>query len=111
MARNIPNGQPNTPENIARRRAELLAAALPLAAQHGYDRISRAMVAEAAGVAPTLINFYFRHMSVFRSELIAWAIRHSQVDVVAQAMLAGHPAAATVPAALRQAVAGRMLAR
>lgn len=99
----------NTPENIARRRGELLDAALVLAAQYGFDRISRAQVAEAAGVAPTLLNFYFNDMPNFRHSLVAHAVDKWQVDVVAQAMLAGHPAAQGVPPALRQKVAGRML--
>lgn len=99
----------NNPENIARRRTELLDAALGLAAQYGFERISRAQVAEAAGVAPTLLNFYFQDMATFRHDLVAYAVEQWQVDVVAQAMLAGHPAAQGVPPALRQKVAGRML--
>lgn len=109
MARNIPHGAPNTPENVKKRREQLLEAALPLAAEHGLSKVSKAMISAASGLSPQVLNFYFGDMVAFRADLIRHAIAAANLDVVAQALLSGHPATRDIPVSLRQKVAGRML--
>jgi TetR/AcrR family transcriptional regulator, transcriptional repressor of bet genes len=47
------------PANTDSRRAQIVAAMLPVLAEHGYERATIALIAEQAGLAPGLIHYYF----------------------------------------------------
>ena len=58
LSRTRQAGRPQGSENVAVR-ARLQDAARALFAQHGYDAVSTRAVAEAAGVNPAMIHYYF----------------------------------------------------
>jgi TetR/AcrR family transcriptional repressor of bet genes len=47
------------PSNADTRRAQIVAAMLPVLAEHGYERATIALIARQAGLAPGLIHYYF----------------------------------------------------
>ena len=49
------------PSNRAKRRAELVEAALSVVAEHGYERASIAAIAEKAGLASGLVHYHFEN--------------------------------------------------
>ena len=82
----------------AERQLEILRAAIPLAEEYGYDRVTQTQVAEAAGVTGPLLVYHFRTMEVFRKALLDYAIENAVLKVVAQAALKGED----LPANLRR---------
>ncbi len=47
------------PSNADTRRTQIVAAMLPVLAEHGYERATIALIARQAGLAPGLIHYYF----------------------------------------------------
>lgn len=47
------------PTNADTRRTQIVAAMLPVLAEHGYERATIALIARQAGLAPGLIHYYF----------------------------------------------------
>jgi TetR/AcrR family transcriptional repressor of bet genes len=47
------------PANADSRRAQIVAAMLPVLAEHGYGKATIALIARQAGLAPGLIHYYF----------------------------------------------------
>lgn len=91
------------------RQATILAAAVELAARTGYRNMTRDAVAEAAGVSPGLITFYFLHMSFLREAVVEEAVRRGIVPIVAEGIVAGAPAALAAPQALKAQAAVSLL--
>ena len=85
----------------AAREAEILAAALKLAATRGYAKISREQIAEAAGCSTGLVSRYFGTMTNLRRTLMRKAIERRIVKVVAQGLADGNPLARKAPDDLR----------
>lgn len=109
-AAGVPVGEP---DGRKRQRSEIrkdliLAEGLELAKIHGYQAVTRRMVAEAAGVADSLISAHFSGMGQFRTELMRRAIRDEVLQVVAQGLAVNDPVAAEAPRELR-AVAVELL--
>lgn len=90
------------------RREQILEAALTLATAAGFDRITRDKVAAAASCSQGLVNMYFQNMAGLRNELMKFAVKRSDVTVVAQGLLARHPEALKAPQALRSLAAGQV---
>lgn len=65
---------------------KILSAALDLSAKKGYQNISRAEVANAAGVATGLVNYYFETMAELRKAIMRAAINQPHLQVVAQGL-------------------------
>ncbi len=84
-------------------RNKVLATALELAAKHRYDRLTRGMVASAAGVATGSVNYYFTDMDGLRDALMAEAVATGHSEVVAQGLVDRHPAVMAAPADVRAA--------
>lgn len=80
---------------------QILAAALSLAAQRGYTNVTRDAVAHRVKAAPSLVNYYFKTMKVFRRQLMRHAIRKGDLCVVAQGLIARDVHALKAPADLR----------
>lgn len=88
------------------RREQLLDAALTLATRHGYMNITRDLVGAAAGVAPSLINRYFKDMAGLKNQVIREAVRRKCLLVIGQAVVNKHPGVRAVSCAIKdQAVA------
>lgn len=75
--------------------------AVKLMERHGYDRVSRELIAESAACSPALVNVYFGTMSKLRSEVLRHAVRESNLTLLAQGIVSRHRVALAAPAALK----------
>lgn len=91
-----------THKNPSDRVAEMLHAALKLAAKHGYQNVTREQIASSLGVAPSLVSHHLGTMSNLRRSLVRQAISSTELTVIAQAIAAGDPHARRVPHELRR---------
>ncbi len=91
------------------RKEDLLAVALPLAVEMGYTKVSREIIAEAAGVSGPALNYHFGTMTKFRRELIRYAIRKECLTVIVQALSAGVSCAKKAPIDLRRKALNSLL--
>lgn len=69
-------------QRAAVRREQIFAAALALAAKHGYTNITRDAVAAEAGAAAGLVNRYFETMPQLRRAVIRHAVEQAGRNVV-----------------------------
>ena len=76
-------------ENPAKRRAEILHHALDLAEEIGYSRLTRDAIAKRAGVAFSLVTYYFRNIENLKIEMILEAIDLKIIPVLAEALTMG----------------------
>lgn len=70
------------------RTAQILAAALKLAAKDGYNRITREAIAAAAGVSPGLVTHHMGTMVELRRSIMREAVRTECLPVIAQGLSA-----------------------
>lgn len=70
------------------RTAQILAAALKLAAKDGYGRITREAIAAAAGVSPGLVTHHMGTMEQLRRDVMREAVRAECLPVIAQGLVA-----------------------
>lgn len=66
--------------------AQILAAALKMAARYGYMRITRETVANAAGVSEALVTYHLGTMSELRRAVMREAVRTECLSVIAQGL-------------------------
>lgn len=85
----------------AARREEILAAALVLAESVGYRTMTRAQVAESAGVCRSLVRHYFGSLEGLRGAVLQAAIDRGSLRVVGQAVALGDPLTSGLSAGLR----------
>lgn len=78
--------RPRAADHFEKRNA-ILARAADLFAQHGYDRASIAMIAEASGVSKTLVYHYWRDKEELLFDVLAQHLQH----LVEVARAAGNP--------------------
>ena len=71
------------------RKEDILAAALGLAEEHGYNKISRSQIAKAANVTGPILNYHFGTMTKFRRDLMRYAVRLGNLKVIAQGLCSG----------------------
>ena len=83
------------------RQAAILAAAVQVATDKGYQSLTRDHVAEAAGVSPALVTRYYYHMDLLRAAVLDEAVRQSNVRLVAEGLACGQLAPSAVPRKLR----------
>lgn len=79
------------------RREQILAAAVTLAKKHGYSRITREAITQAAGVSPRLLNYYYSTMEQLKRDVMRYAIKNKVLEVIAQGLVAKDPHALKVP--------------
>jgi len=87
------------------RKTLILSAALQLAERGGFANMTREAIAARANVSTGLVSQHFGTMKELRRAVIGEAIRCANLDVVAQALAAGHPRAQSAPEELRRAAA------
>ncbi len=81
----------------ATRRAHVLAVAYEMAAELGYQWISRDPVASRAKVAQGSIQFLFGSMKELKREVLREAIRREDLAILAQGLADGSPIAHSAP--------------
>jgi len=93
------------PQQVNKRRAEIIAAGIRLASKPGgFTSLTQATVAVEAGCSYGLVSNYLGSIHDIRATLVRAAMKQSNFPVLAQAMLAGHPEARKMPAAMRAQV-------
>jgi AcrR family transcriptional regulator len=91
------------------RAAQILAAAVEAARDHGYTRLTREQVAARIGVAPSLVPHYFGTMAAFRRKIMREAVRVECLAVIAQGLAAQDPHALAAPSDLRKRAVASLL--
>jgi AcrR family transcriptional regulator len=98
---------PNVRLRRDERHLQILDAALEAARQQGhYKLVERTHISDAAGVSAGLVSHYLGDMNRVRDAIVQHAIDCTDLRVLAQALLAGHPVALAAPEALKRKVAG-----
>lgn len=80
----------------------LLKAALKASVIHHYKHVTRQQIADEAGVSESLISAYFGTMCRLRRDIIRAAIREEELEVLAQALVAGDSHARKAPKELKE---------
>jgi len=83
------------------RKADILAAALRMSVNYGYQRVTRADIAGAAKCSEALVSHYFSTMTQMRRAIMREAIKRQALIVLAQGLAMGDPQAQKAPAMLR----------
>ena len=86
----------------------ILAAAVNLANKRGLHGISRDAVAQAAGVSGGTVTYYFKDVAKLKTAIIKVAATAPHLNILAQAILDKHPAAAGFSEDLRARVAAHL---
>jgi AcrR family transcriptional regulator len=84
------------------RKSQILDAAMALAAEIGYQKVTREAIAVRAGCAPGLVSVYFGNMNDLRRSIISAAIARRDLKVLAQGLAAGESKAKRAPEELKQ---------
>ena len=88
-------------DKVEQRNRRILEAAVQLSAERGYTNITRAEVADRAGVADGSVNNAFGTMDGLRDAVMARAVEQRHGGIVAQGLAARHPAALAAPQELK----------
>ena len=85
------------------RRQEILDAAVELARENGYLKMTHSHVAGRVEVSPSLIRKYYEDKSKLREAVMVEAVRLEIIEIVLQGLAAKDPIAHSAPAGLRAA--------
>ncbi len=92
------------------RRAAIMAAATALASKVGFANMTRDAIANEAGVACGSINHEFGTLDALRDAVMADAVEHERLGIIAQGLAAGHAVARDAPTDVKQAAINAMAA-
>lgn len=97
--------------DVARREADLLQAALLYASDVGYRSVTREALAERCNVSAGTISRYFGSMDQLRTSIMRAAVAKGVVEIVAQGLAAGDPLACAAPQELKTAAVATLANR
>jgi AcrR family transcriptional regulator len=105
--------KPRTRLEAKQRHLDLLKHAIHIAAEVGYDHVTRPQIAEAAGVTPALVSYHFGTMAEFRRALMRHAVIQAPDNanarrVVLQGIMAKDKHASKCSAAIREQAMAEM---
>lgn len=86
----------------ALRKQQILATAIALSCEIGYQNITREQVAERAAVSQTLVSSYFGSMDLLRCEIMEAAIIKDIPQLIAQGLAVGDEIAGRASDALKR---------
>lgn len=86
----------------------ILQAAVKLARNCGYQRLTRFNIAGQVGCCEATINYHYGSMIHLKSAVIAYAIAHEILSIVVEALAARHPDASNLSDTLRRKAAREM---
>lgn len=75
------------------KRELILDAALELAKEVGYTQVTHAMIAKKVGAPHSSVGYILGSRAHTRDVIVAWALEHRELLVIAQALSFGHPLA------------------
>ena len=84
------------------RKEQLMSAALTQAVKLGYQRVTLCAVAEAAGVATSLVTYYFNTMTQLRRAIMRTAVKREILEIIAQGLANGDANASAAPEAIKR---------
>lgn len=84
------------------RKDSAIAAALDLAEQSHYLKVTRDQIAAAVGVTGSAIQYHFKTMAQLRSELMRAAVKRERLIVIAQGLTTSDTQAVKAPIALQR---------
>lgn len=84
------------------RKDEILAAALRLASQGHYLKITREEIAAAIKVSGPVIHYHFKTMAQLRSDLMRAAVKQEVLTVIAQGLVGNDPRTARISDELKR---------
>lgn len=82
------------------RKRQILECAVELSRVHGYLKVTRDMVAEAAGVSSTLVSKYYKNMPELRNSVLEYAVQKEVLEVIAQGLTFCEPVCTAAPRTL-----------
>ena len=82
----------------------LVALALDLADAHGFERVTKKLLASAAGCVPSLVSQHWT-ATTLQSRIMAEAVDGRRLRILAQGLAVRHPVALAASARLRRAAA------
>ena len=85
------------------RKEQVLAAALTLAEEVGYQQVSREKIASRLGISGPAIQYHFKTMGQLLTDVARAAIKQENLQVIAQLIGAKHPRVEKLDPALRRA--------
>lgn len=91
------------------RKIQILLAAIRVAQRHGYDKMTREMVANEAIVSEGLVNRYYSNMTSLRNSVMSYAVQTGNAPVVAQGLVRQDPIALRAPEKLKTKCAASLL--
>lgn len=92
------------------RRDQILAAALTIATEQGYNALTRDGVANAAGVATGQVNHIFNTMAQLRRAVMRAAVHRELLPIVAQGLAQGDKDAHAAPDWLKRKALDSLIA-
>lgn len=93
----------------ADRKVEILDAALALARQYGYQRVTRDAIAAKADCSPAIVSKHFGTMVQLRRAIMSAAVVREDLNVIAQGLAAGDSKARAAKPEVRKAALERLL--
>lgn len=87
---------------VESRNRKVLEAAIALAQERGYDKITRSGVATTAGVAVGCVNGAFGTMDGLKAEVMRQAVAGEMLDIVAQGLADGNDIARNADPLLKE---------
>lgn len=100
----------NVSDKVEDRNRRILEAALSLAGERGYRRVTRSDVADRAGVATGSVNNAYGTMDGLRDEIMRVAVERNLAAIVAQGLADSHPAARAAPQSLKDSALASLAA-
>jgi len=73
------------------RKTQILDAAVILATEHGYTKVSRDAIATAANCSVGLVSLHFGTMLLLKRAIVSAAIDRENLTIIAQAIVERHP--------------------
>ena len=80
----------------------IMGCALKLAAEVGYQNVTRDRIAFLSGTSPALISKYFGTMNQLKRAIMSAAVLHKNLTVLAQGLAAGDAKAKAADAKLKR---------
>lgn len=97
-------------DKVEDRNRRVLEAAVSLASERGYQKITRSEVADRAGVATGSVNNAYETMDGLRDAVMAAAVERGLLAIVAQGLAASHPTARAAPQVLKDSALASLAA-
>jgi AcrR family transcriptional regulator len=97
-------------DKVEERNRKILDAAVELAGERGYRRVTRSDVADRAGVATGSVNNAYGTMDGLRDAIMSAAVTRQLAAIVAQGLADGHPAARAAPQTLKDSALASLAA-